>query len=221
MGDTIFIWVRLTSRQLMAPRRSVIWGCLADNIGRKLSWQVTLLLAGIFGIAVGASQSFTVLCSVIACVGFSIGGNLPVDGALFLESIPPSHQRLLTFLSTFWSLGQLIASLIIWVFLSHFSNDKNWRYAMYTINAMYGVLYAYTPEVFPAPHRGTGDALCSAFNRMMGISAPVIKILTSTQDDSTSKIGPNIPVFVSVSLFLFSAILSMLLPIETAGKAAL
>lgn len=44
---------------------------------------------------------------------------------------------------------------------------------------MYGVLYAYTPEVFPAPHRGTGDALASAFNRVTGILAPVIKIVTT------------------------------------------
>lgn len=34
-------------------------------------------------------------------------------------------------------------------------------------------LYAYTPEVFPAPHRGTGDAICSAFNRITGLQAPI------------------------------------------------
>lgn len=55
---------------------------------------------------------------------------------------------------------------------------------------MYGVLYAYTPEVFPAPHRGTGDALCSAFNRITGIFAPVIKIATTTPE-GVSHIGPN------------------------------
>ncbi|KAG5335502.1 hypothetical protein C0989_001192 [Termitomyces sp. Mn162] len=34
--------------------------------------------------------------------------------------------------------------------------------------------------VFPAPHRGTGDALASSFNRVMGILSPVIKIATTT-----------------------------------------
>lgn len=55
---------------------------------------------------------------------------------------------------------------------------------------MYGVLYAYTPEVFPAPHRGTADAICSAFNRVTGILAPVIKIATTTPN-GISSIGAN------------------------------
>ncbi|KAJ7818568.1 MFS general substrate transporter [Mycena olivaceomarginata] len=38
---------------------------------------------------------------------------------------------------------------------------------------MYGVLYAYTPEVFPAPH---------PFNRICGVLAPVIKIVTTNPD---------------------------------------
>lgn len=99
---------------------------------------------------------------------------------------------------------------------------------------MYGVLYAYTPEVFPAPHRGTGDALCSAFNRFTGILAPVIKIATTSRNGNTSSIGPNAyvdirshvwcfrvlnldlfrPVFVSASLFIVAAFFATLLPIE-------
>lgn len=57
---------------------------------------------------------------------------------------------------------------------------------------MYGVLYAYTPEVFPTPHRGTGDALASAFNRILGILAPVIKIVTTNKDGTSSSVGPNV-----------------------------
>lgn len=57
---------------------------------------------------------------------------------------------------------------------------------------MYGVLYAYTPEVFPTPHRGTGDALASALNRILGILAPVIKIVTTNRDGTASSVGPNV-----------------------------
>lgn len=56
---------------------------------------------------------------------------------------------------------------------------------------MYGVLFAYTPEVFPAPHRGTGDALCSAFNRITGILAPVIKIATTSASGTASGATAN------------------------------
>ena len=34
---------------------------------------------------------------------------------------------------------------------------------------MYGVLYALSPELFPTKHRGTGNALVSAANRVFGI----------------------------------------------------
>lgn len=79
---------------------------------------------------------------------------------------------------------------------------------------MYGVLYAYTPEVFPTPHRGTGDALASALNRVMGLIAPIIKIATTSRDGSASTVGANVPVFISAALFVVAAVLAVLLPIE-------
>ncbi|TFK34553.1 MFS general substrate transporter [Crucibulum laeve] len=424
------------------------WGVMADIIGRKLSFNITLFLAGVFGVAAGAAPNFVAFASLVGCIGFGVGGNLPVDGALYLEHIPQSHQWTLTLLSTWWAIGQLIASLVAWALIGNFSCDisasdgkclkadnMGWRYTMYTLgcltlimfilrfflfdlqesskyligkkrdaeaikvlehlakknnrtitltlekllavedgdnvppktileilkgsfstfslshirplfagrklainssitifiwgliglasplfnaflplylagrvssndstsvtyrnativsimgipgsfiaclvvdwrrrstgsrkwsiggrkltmavstlvtgiflflfttsksegavlgyscvssltqNAMFGVLYAYTPEVFPAPHRGTGDALASSFNRCTGLLGPVIKIAT------TSAVGTGLAdsvangsVFVSASLYVVASIFMMLLPIETAGKAAL
>ncbi|KAG8681121.1 hypothetical protein FRC08_015825, partial [Ceratobasidium sp. 394] len=416
-------------------------GVLADIIGRRLSWNITLFLSGVFGIAAGGSHNFVTLGSLISCLGFGVGGNLPVDGALFLEFIPGSHQWLLTLLSAWWSFGQLITLLTAWGFISHYScttdttqpcpsnENKGWRYTFYTLgamtflmflaryvlftlqespkyllakgrdqealevlqhvakrngrtisltleqfeeinrlgpkignptersnikilknaftsfdmshikplfstsklalntsltiacwgliglayplynaflpiylsqrsvsqgsgsvgdtyrtytivsvlgipgsiiaclmvdwtrgggkwafggrkfamasstcltgiflflftqakneagvlgfncasslaqNAMYGVLYAYTPEVFPAPHRGTGDAICFAVNRILGLMAPII----ATYGDLTT----NAPLFVASSLFIVTSLLMLFLPIETAGKPAI
>lgn len=39
----------------------------------------------------------------------------------------------------------------------------------FTSNIMYGVLYAFTPEVFPTKARGTGNGLAAAANRVFGI----------------------------------------------------
>ncbi|KAH0585601.1 hypothetical protein H2248_008831 [Termitomyces sp. 'cryptogamus'] len=87
---------------------------------------------------------------------------------------------------------------------------------------MYGVLFAYTPEVFPAPHRGTGDALASSFNRMMGILAPVIKIVTTSATGAAAPgSSANGSIFVAATLFLVTAVLMVFLPIETAGRAAM
>ncbi|KAF8224337.1 MFS general substrate transporter [Tricholoma matsutake] len=392
------------------------WGVMADLIGRKLSFNITLFLAGVFGIAAGAAPNFVAFAALVACTGFGIGGNLPVDGALYLEHIPQSHQWTLTLLSAWWAVGHclkaanmgwrytfyLLGALTFFMFIMRFvvfdlqesskylvakGRDEDairvlqhlatrngrtisltleqlqsvtegktipprtaWQtirnsftkfslshvrplfsgrklainttitillwgliglgyplfngflplylkqrvsstgggvastYRNYTIisvlgipgsliacvavdwtrnsnsrwslggrkltmavstlltvrfsscpifvkaadrrrpcrNAMYGVLYAYTPEVFPAPHRGTGDALASSFNRITGILAPVIKIATTSASGvAASNSTANGPIFVAASLFIVATFLMMFLPIETAGKAAM
>ena len=90
------------------------WGLAADVFGRKLSYNLTFLIAGIFGMAAAGAPTFVGLGFLLAFVGLGVGGNLPVDTSLFLEFVPASHQWLLTVLSVFWPLGQLIASLVAW-----------------------------------------------------------------------------------------------------------
>lgn len=80
-------------------------------IGRRPAFNFTLLLAGVFGIAAGGAPNWIGTCAMYACLGLGIGGNLPVDGALFLELLPFASGNLLTLLSVWWPVGQLIASL--------------------------------------------------------------------------------------------------------------
>jgi hypothetical protein len=44
----------------------------------------------------------------------------------------------------------------------------------FCLNVYYGTLYAYTPEVLPSAHRGTGNGVAIAWNRVMGILSAVI-----------------------------------------------
>lgn len=70
-------------------------------------------------------------------------------------------------------------------------------------NAMYAVLYGYTPEVFSAEDRGTGDALCSGANRLMGMIAPIIKLY-----GANTVFGP---VYTAAGLFMGAGILAFFL----------
>jgi MFS family permease len=78
----------------------------------SVSFNATLFITGAFGISAGAAPSFVGLACLFALAGFGVGGNMPVDSAVFLEFIPGSHQYLLTFLAIWWCIGQLIASLV-------------------------------------------------------------------------------------------------------------
>lgn len=79
---------------------------------------------------------------------------------------------------------------------------------------MYGVLYAYTPEIFPAPVRGTGTGIASCLNRICGLCAPIVAV-------NAGKASPNAPVFASGALILCAFVAMCLFPIESRGKASL
>lgn len=111
------------------------WGITADIVGRRPAFNLTLLGTGIFGVAVGAAPSWIGACGLYSALGCFIGGNLPVDGALFLGFLPFSSGNLLTFLSIFWPVGQLYSSLVGWAFLTRYPDNQGWRYLNYTMGA--------------------------------------------------------------------------------------
>ncbi|KAJ5232175.1 hypothetical protein N7468_005131 [Penicillium chermesinum] len=385
------------------------WGIVSDIIGRRLAFNTTLFLAGAFGLAAGGGPNWVGTSALYACLGLGVGGNLPVDGALFLEFLPKVSGNMLTMLSVWWPIGQLISSLLAWAFIPNFScdsaqdctkeNNMGWRYLILTLgaitfamwiarffffhlyespkfllsrgrqdeavasvhgiayknrtktwltseilneiggvddstaedhtklsvvqiiarffskfsakkirllfankklglttylarsgggtnsesttyrnyaitsivgvpgsiiacftveikyigrkgtmafatvvtgvllfcftesqnsniqllcscleaffqNIMYGVLYAYTPEVFPATIRGTGSGISSCLNRIAGLCAPLVAIYSSTGN-------PNAPIYASGGLMLAAFVAMVLLPIETRGKQTL
>lgn len=114
---------------------ALCWGVSADIIGRRPAFNLTLMITGIFGCVVGAGRSWITVCGLYSALGFGIGGNLPVDGALFLEFLPFSNGNLLTFLSIFWPFGQLYSSLIGWGLLTNYPSHLGWRYLNYTMGA--------------------------------------------------------------------------------------
>lgn len=83
------------------------WGIASDIIGRRLAFNMSLLICGIFGTCIAASPNWIGVCGMAAAMGLGVGGNLPVDGALFLEFLPFASSNLLTLLSVWWPLGQL------------------------------------------------------------------------------------------------------------------
>lgn len=135
---------------------ALTWGILADVVGRRLSFNATLFLAGVFGLCAGAAPNAIALSALVACMALGLGGNLPVDGMLLLEYLPPSHQPLLALLAVFWSFGQLVASLIAWPFIANYTcsgsnlpgdrangsapclkqDNWGWRYTYFTFGAL-------------------------------------------------------------------------------------
>ncbi|OQE46993.1 hypothetical protein PENCOP_c001G07475 [Penicillium coprophilum] len=127
------------------------WGVASDIVGRRLAFNATLFLAGTFGLAAGGGPNWIGTCALFSCLGLGVGGNLPVDGALFLEFLPFVSGNLLTMLSVWWPVGQLIGSLLAWAFIPKFSctgyegctreNNMGWRYLVLTLGAITFVMF--------------------------------------------------------------------------------
>ncbi|KZV93829.1 MFS general substrate transporter [Exidia glandulosa HHB12029] len=128
------------------------WGIGSDVWGRRWSFNITLFITGVFALAAGGAPSFAALTVFVSLWSVGVGGNLPVDSAIFLEFIPGSHQYLLTVLSIWWAFGQLLGSLIAWPLISNFSCEQTattctrsenmgWRYFLFTMGGLMLVLW--------------------------------------------------------------------------------
>ena len=53
---------------------ALVWGVLADVIGRKTVFKSTLLVAAVFGTSVGSSNSWKAACGLYAALGAGVGG---------------------------------------------------------------------------------------------------------------------------------------------------
>lgn len=83
----------------------------------------------------------------------------------------------------------------------------------FTSNLMYGVLYAYTPEIFPTKDRGTGNGLAAVANRIFGIMSPIIALYAN--------LTSSVPIYISGALFIVSGVLFLALPFEPRGHASM
>lgn len=127
---------------------SFVWGIGSDILGRRIAFNMTLLLASIFGTAAAYGGSWGSVCFLFAAMGFGVGGNLPVDGALFLEFLPDASSALLTLLSVWWPVGQLVSSLVAWFFIGSWPAEQGWRYFIITIGLITFAMFALRFFVF-------------------------------------------------------------------------
>ncbi|KAK0186967.1 MFS general substrate transporter [Armillaria mellea] len=124
-----------------------IWSVGCDTWGRKWPFNLTLLIAGLFGTAAGGSPNFVALACLLAMVGVGVGGNLPVDSAVFLDLVPGTHQYLLTLINVWWSVGSLLGSLLAWPLIANYScpedaitcdraDNMGWRYFLFALGGL-------------------------------------------------------------------------------------
>jgi putative MFS transporter len=95
------------------------WGWYADRYGRIDAFQWTVLtysvFAGLTALAVGFYSGF----ALRFLTGVGLGGALAVDTSYLSEHLPTEKRgRYLVYLDAFWPLGNVLAVVLAWLFLS-------------------------------------------------------------------------------------------------------
>lgn len=121
------------------------WGTYSDSKGRKLPYTMTLVITSVFGLLSSFTFDFASLCFTLFFLGFGVGGNMPTDGALYLEFLPKEYHYLLTFMSVFFSFGAVLASILGYLILPRWScpedelicdvstQNNGWRIMLFTV----------------------------------------------------------------------------------------
>lgn len=90
-----------------------LFGILADRMGRKNVFIVTLLLFSIGSGAAAFTNSFMLFLILRFFIGMGLGGELPVASTLVSESVPAEKRgRVVVLLESFWAGGWLVAAVI-------------------------------------------------------------------------------------------------------------
>jgi MFS family permease len=131
---------------------AAFWGFGCDIFGRKWGFNLTLGLTALWGLVAAGAPNFAAIGAFDALWSFGVGGNLPVDSAIFLEFLPGTHQYLLTVLSVDWALAQVLTTLVAWPLLGNFtcqedaetcrkSDNMGWRYFLITMGGLTLVMF--------------------------------------------------------------------------------
>jgi putative MFS transporter len=157
---------------------AALGGLLADRIGRRNVFALTLL---IYGLATGLSAlswSVGVLLLLRFVVGLGLGAELPVASTLVSEFAPRRIRgRIVVILEAFWAFGWIGSALIGYLVIP--TSDDGWRWALLigAAPAVWAVLVRLRlPEsvrfLESRGRHGEAEAIVREFEQVAGVDSP-------------------------------------------------
>ena len=153
-------------------------GLLADRIGRRQVFAVTLLVYGLATGAAALSWSVGALLVFRFVIGLGLGAELPVASTLVSEFAPARIRgRAVVVLESFWAVGWILAALLGYFVVAAGDDGWRWAFALGALPALYAVVVRRgLPEsVRFLQSRGRhaeAEATVRAFEEDAGVPAP-------------------------------------------------
>ncbi|HKC71821.1 MAG TPA: MFS transporter, partial [Terriglobales bacterium] len=102
----------------------VLFGFIADRIGRKRALMATILTYSVFSFACGLSTTILMLACFRFALGLGMGGEWNTGAALVAETWPDEQRaKALSIVQSSWAIGYALAALVAGIVLQF----SNWR----------------------------------------------------------------------------------------------
>ncbi len=161
---------------------ATLGGLLADRLGRRQVFALTLL---VYGIATGASALVGGIAALLVLrffVGLGLGAELPVASTYVSEFAPARIRgRLIVILEAFWAVGWTVSALIGYFVIPASDAGWRWAFALGAIPAVYALIIRWglpeSPRWLASRGRiAEADRIVSTFEADAGfIAAPAIR----------------------------------------------
>jgi len=140
LGTTTLSWIASVGFIGMAVGAS-LGGLLADRVGRRQVFALTLL---VYGLATGAAALSWSVASLLVfrfLIGLGLGAELPVASTLVSEFAPARVRgRVVVALESFWAVGWLLAALIGYFVVPLSDDGWRWAFALGAVPALYSAV---------------------------------------------------------------------------------
>src|SRR3989449_7924583 len=121
----------LTVALAMRPLGAIIFGIMADHLGRRLPLIINVIFYAIISVLSGLAPSYQIFLLLRMLFGIGMGGEWGVGASLALESASPRLRGLLSgLLQEGYALGNLLAALAFRVAYPYFNAHypgNGWR----------------------------------------------------------------------------------------------
>lgn len=127
---------------------NIIAGLISDRYGRRLAFQVTMLVWGIGSFLAAGATGLITLMLFRLIIGIGVGGEAPVAQAILSEVIPAAKRGFyISFMEGFWAVGFVISGLLSYTVLPFLG----WRGVFVAVGLLSLVIFWARRIVFESP----------------------------------------------------------------------
>lgn len=115
---------------------AVMWGTIADRVGRKRAFSLTLLIFALFSVVGALAPTYGVFLVFRFLAGVGLGGCIPVDYALVGEFSPSRLRgKILAAMDVWWPVGATLCGVVATV-LAPVPGNWRWMLAVMILPAL-------------------------------------------------------------------------------------